>query len=76
MAWQASAAGRLAPEVVVKGDDAMHLGARQVEGAGEGRNHLLRHVAEVGLHLVQDLDKRIRPVAELCGYGTRRALRF
>ena len=63
------AAGRLAAEVVIEGDDAVHLGARQVQRVGERRHGRLGHVAERGLHLVQDLDQRIRPVAVLCRDG-------
>ena len=62
-------AGRLAAEVVIEGDDAVHLGARQIESIGEDRHHCRRHVAERGLHPMQDLDQRIGPVAVLSRQG-------
>ena len=54
MAWQAlgaaelddMAAGRLAAEIMVEGDDAVHLGARQVQRLGDERHRRLRHIAE------------------------------
>ena len=52
------AAGRLAAEVVIEGDDAMHLGARQVQRLRDHRHGLLRHVAECLLQGVQDWKKR------------------
>ena len=66
IAWQASArqslthmaAGRLAAEVVVEGDDAVHLGARQVQRLGDERHRRLRHVAEGVLQRVQDRQQR------------------
>ena len=61
-AWQASArqsfrtcrAGRLAAEVMVEGDDAMHLGARQVERLGDHRHGRAVDIAERRLERVQD----------------------
>ena len=64
--WQASArqsfstcrpAGACA-EVVVEGDDPVHLGARQVERLGDHRDRVARHVTEGRLHVVQDRQQR------------------
>jgi hypothetical protein len=43
---------------VVEGDDAVHLGAREVERAREHGHGARRHTAEGRLHVVQDLDQR------------------
>ena len=51
-------AGRLGAEMVVVGDDAVHLGARQVQRPGNHRRRLARNVAEGVLHVVQDRQQR------------------
>ena len=56
-------ARRPGAEVMIEGDDAVHLGARQVERARDHRHGGRRDAAEVGLHAVQDLDQRADAVA-------------
>ncbi len=51
-------AGGMVAIVVVEGDDAVHLGARQVELLRNDRQALLRDIAELRLDLVQDGQKR------------------
>src|SRR5262249_30188881 len=63
---------RLAAEVMVEGDDTVHLGARQVERIGQGWHDSLRHAAQHLLHLVENLDQLVGRVAMLRGYGLRR----
>ena len=65
-AWQASARHNLITgrvrrrplEVVIEGDDAVHLGARQVQRLRHDRHDRVRHEAEGGLHVVQDRQER------------------
>ena len=51
-------AGRVAAVIVIEGDDAVHLGARQVQRLGDHRQRFLRHVAELFLDAVQDRQQR------------------
>ena len=53
-------AGRCAAEIVVEGDDAVHLGARQVQRLGDQRHRLAVDVAELLLDGVQDRQQRAR----------------
>ena len=47
-------ARRLAPEIMVEGDDAVHFRARDVERFGDRRDGVFRDVADRFLHRVQD----------------------
>ena len=58
-------AGRSSPEVVIEADDAMHLGAAQVERGGDGGNGVGRHVSELVLDGVQDREQRAGTMAIL-----------
>ena len=72
-AWQASArqsfsdmpARRLAPEIVIEGHDAVHLGARDVQRFGDHRDDGFGHVAERLLHGVQDRQRRALDVPDV-----------
>ena len=48
------AAGGMGAEIMIEADDAVHLGPRQVQGFGQYRLHLVRHIAEALLHGMQD----------------------
>ena len=52
------AAGRRAAEIVVEGDDAVDLGARQIERLGDQRHGRFGDVAERLLQGVQDRQQR------------------
>ena len=56
-------ARRPGAEVMIEGDDAVHLGARQVERARDHGHRARRDAAEVRLHVVQHLDQRAVAVA-------------
>ena len=77
-AWQASARQSLidrpvrrhALEIVVEGDDAVHLGARQVQRLGDERHGVRRDMAERGLHVVQDRQQgALAPLVTLQDFG-------
>ena len=51
-------AGRLMAEIVIEGDDAMHLGAGDVQRVGDQRLGRLVDIAELGLQGVQDRQER------------------
>ena len=51
-------ARRLAAEVVIEGDDAVHLGARDVQSFGDQRFRGLVDIAEFVLQRVEDRQKR------------------
>jgi len=50
--------GGLFSEIVVEGEDAMDLGARQIELRGDHRDRGLRHVTERLLQCMQDHQRR------------------
>ena len=52
------AARRLVTEVMIEGDDAMHLRAGEVQRLGDDRHGLCRHVTERGLNAMQDRQQR------------------
>ena len=80
-AWQASARqtfttwrpGGLAAEIMVEADDAMDLGARQVQRVGDQRHGGRIHIAELLLQRVQDRQQRARHVLPLGDQRLRRA---
>ncbi len=51
-------AGRRLAKIVIKADDSMNLGARQVERLGDQRHRLTIDVAELFLQGVQDRQRR------------------
>src|SRR6266436_7619154 len=51
-------AGRLFSKIMIEGEDAIDLGAREVERGGDHRNCRLRHIAERFLERVQDHQRR------------------
>ena len=55
---QHMAAGRMRAIVMIEGDDAVHLGPRDVQRFGDHRQRFLRHIAELFLDAVQDRQKR------------------
>ena len=59
------AAGRLAAEIVVEGDDAMHFGARDIQRFGDQRLGGFVDVAELLLQGVQDRQQRAFKAAVL-----------
>jgi hypothetical protein len=67
------APGGLAPEVVVKSDDAMDLRPGEVQRPGQNRQGLLGHMAQIMLKIMKDFEQGIRAVAVACGgrKGTR-----
>ena len=59
------APGRFAAKVMVEGDDAVHLGARQIERLCHHRDRRLRHAAERLLQCLQDRQQRAVLIAML-----------
>jgi hypothetical protein len=57
------AAGGLAAVVMIEGNDAMNLGARQVQRLGQGRERRLGDEAQLLLQVMQDFQQRVRLVA-------------
>ena len=52
------AAGRLAAEVVIEGDDAVHLGAGQIERLGDHRLGRLGDIAKSVLEAMENREQR------------------
>jgi hypothetical protein len=67
------AAGRMATEVVIEGQHAVHLGPRQVQGARYRLHRLRRHVPEPVLHVVQQRQQRAGAAAMAFDRGGDRA---
>ena len=65
-------AGRLAAEVVIKGDDAVHLGAGDVQRLGDQRLGSLVDVAELVLQSVQNRQQRAFAIEVLANAGEAR----
>ncbi len=55
---QDMSSGRVVAIVVIESDNAMNLGARQIERAGNHRHRILRNVAKLGLNRMQDRQQR------------------
>ena len=55
-------------EVMIKGDNAVDLGARQIERVGDQGHALIRDVADLVLDAAQDQEQRPGLVLEFQGY--------
>jgi hypothetical protein len=55
-------AGRLVAQVVIEGENAVHLGTREVERLRDQRDRRLRHMAEDVLQRLQDHQRRPFPI--------------
>ena len=67
---QCSLARRFPAIHMIKGQHAVHLGARQVEHLGQYADGLFRHVTELVLHRMQNGQQRSGLVHERLGDGT------
>ena len=64
-------ARRFATEVVIECNDAVHLGARQVQLFRDQRRGSVRYAAERLLHRVQDRQQRAFAIIEFCNDAAR-----
>ena len=55
--------GRGTAEVVIETDDAVHIGTGQAQGVCDRRHGTVWHMAQCGLHLVQDREQGTRAIA-------------